>query len=78
MAAARDQAPQEAARGARCPVCGRPVEAAARPFCCRRCAEIDLGRWLTGQYVLPGHPAEEDGEAAISPDHPLDRGPGLG
>ncbi len=37
-----------------CPICRKPVSAATRPFCSPRCAEIDLGRWLTGQYVVPG------------------------
>ncbi len=46
-----------------CPICRKPVSAATRPFCSPRCAEIDLGRWLTGQYVVPG----VDGEAA-APD----------
>jgi endogenous inhibitor of DNA gyrase (YacG/DUF329 family) len=33
-----------------CPICGKPVVEAVRPFCSRRCANVDLGRWLTGQY----------------------------
>ena len=33
-----------------CPVCGRPADTKHRPFCSRRCADIDLGRWLTGSY----------------------------
>ena len=44
---------------ARCAVCGRPVLAQFHPFCSRRCADIDLGRWLTGEYRIPG-PAQED------------------
>jgi endogenous inhibitor of DNA gyrase (YacG/DUF329 family) len=44
----------------RCPICRKPATPAARPFCSARCADIDLGRWLTGQYVVPG----TDGEAA--------------
>ena len=39
---------------ARCPVCGKPADAATRPFCSTRCADVDLGRWLTGQYRIPG------------------------
>lgn len=39
---------------AACPECGKPVEKAYRPFCSKRCADLDLGRWLTEQYVLPG------------------------
>jgi endogenous inhibitor of DNA gyrase (YacG/DUF329 family) len=47
---------------ARCPICGKPASSAVQPFCSRRCAEVDLGRWLTGQYRLPGSPAELDDE----------------
>ncbi len=44
----------------KCPVCGKPAVPQYRPFCSRRCADVDLGRWLTGGYRLPGPPAEED------------------
>lgn len=50
-----------------CPVCGRPAEARYRPFCSRRCADIDLGRWLTGAYVLPGEPAGTGDAPAAGP-----------
>ena len=42
-----------------CPICARPMEAAYRPFCSRRCADLDLQRWLTGRYAIPGKPAED-------------------
>jgi hypothetical protein len=44
-----------------CPVCRRPAEPRWRPFCSRRCADVDLGRWLTGGYALPG-PAVGQGD----------------
>jgi uncharacterized protein len=52
---------------AKCPICGKPVEAAYRPFCSRRCADVDLQRWLTGGYAVPaeedeGAPEEDSGE----------------
>ena len=43
-----------------CPICDKPVAAAHRPFCGPRCADIDLGRWLTGHYVVPSKPEELD------------------
>lgn len=46
----------------RCAICGKPRETDAyRPFCSRRCADVDLQRWLSGAYVVPGEPVE-DGE----------------
>jgi endogenous inhibitor of DNA gyrase (YacG/DUF329 family) len=42
---------------AKCVRCGAPVHARYRPFCSQRCAEIDLGQWVTGGYRIP---AEED------------------
>ncbi len=55
---------QKDASGSRrrsCVVCGRPQDPAWRPFCSRRCQLVDLGRWLQGQYRLPG-------EELFSPD----------
>jgi uncharacterized protein len=34
----------------------RPVDPAWDPFCCERCKLADLGRWLSGEYVVPGEP----------------------
>jgi len=53
-----------ASPGAKCPICGRPTEAQYRPFCSRRCADVDLSRWLRGTYAIPDEPdADEDGES---------------
>lgn len=41
-----------------CAVCGKPVVQEYRPFCSKRCADIDLGRWLKGGYAVPGTPGE--------------------
>lgn len=39
---------------ATCPICKRhPAEAAYRPFCSRRCADVDLAKWFTGGYAIP-------------------------
>jgi endogenous inhibitor of DNA gyrase (YacG/DUF329 family) len=43
---------------AECPLCGKPVDAKAKPFCSRRCADLDLGQWLKGGYAIPGAPAD--------------------
>jgi endogenous inhibitor of DNA gyrase (YacG/DUF329 family) len=44
----------------KCPICQKPATPDHKPFCSKRCADIDLGRWLTGQYRIPGPAAEED------------------
>ncbi|MBV8095289.1 MAG: DNA gyrase inhibitor YacG [Acetobacteraceae bacterium] len=36
-----------------CPICRRPTDPRFRPFCSRRCADIDLGRWFRGDYRIP-------------------------
>ena len=54
-----------------CVMCRRPAEAAYRPFCSKRCADLDLGRWLTGGYVIPGD-AEDEG---AQPRPPIDEEP---
>jgi endogenous inhibitor of DNA gyrase (YacG/DUF329 family) len=36
-----------------CPICGKPSEARYRPFCSRRCADVDLHRWLGEGYRVP-------------------------
>ncbi|MEM6341715.1 MAG: DNA gyrase inhibitor YacG [Pseudomonadota bacterium] len=36
-----------------CPICKSETVATYRPFCSRRCADIDLGRWLRGSYAVP-------------------------
>jgi len=41
-------------RVAKCSICGKPADPKFRPFCSRRCADIDLGRWLNDSYVVPG------------------------
>lgn len=42
-----------------CPICGKDGVPAYRPFCSRRCADVDLGRWLKGAYVIPGQPLDD-------------------
>jgi uncharacterized protein len=38
----------------KCAICGRPRDPKYDPFCSRRCADVDLHRWLKGTYVIPG------------------------
>jgi endogenous inhibitor of DNA gyrase (YacG/DUF329 family) len=48
---------------ARCPICNQPRSETYRPFCSKRCADVDLGRWLNGSYAIPvTEDDDEDGE----------------
>jgi uncharacterized protein len=49
------------ARG-KCPICSRPTNTKYRPFCSRRCADVDLSRWLGGAYAIPDAGESEDGD----------------
>jgi endogenous inhibitor of DNA gyrase (YacG/DUF329 family) len=55
------------ARGKRCPICGKPAVAEFRAFCSRRCADVDLNRWLSGVYAVPGKEEEEE-DGAEAPE----------
>lgn len=49
--------------GKPCPLCGKPADDAFKPFCSKRCADVDLHRWLAGVYAVPVKETEdEDGE----------------
>ncbi len=48
-----------------CPICDAKTDAKYRPFCSRRCADVDLGKWLSGTYAIPS--AESD--PTEDPDH---------
>jgi uncharacterized protein len=43
-----------------CPNCGKLALQAFRPFCSKRCADVDLNRWLKGAYAIPGASVAED------------------
>jgi endogenous inhibitor of DNA gyrase (YacG/DUF329 family) len=50
-----------------CPICRKPALDAHRPFCSKRCTEIDLSRWLKGSYRIPAE--EEPDPAALAAAH---------
>jgi len=35
-----------------CAICGKPQDTRFKPFCSKRCADVDLGRWLKGSYAI--------------------------
>jgi len=55
---------------ARCAICDKPLtgvkDEAGRnyaPFCSKRCADVDLQRWFTGRYAIPGAEVDADAKA---------------
>lgn len=48
-----------------CPICGKPTVEKYRPFCSRRCADIDLGKWISGDYAIA---TDEAPDGDVSPD----------
>ncbi len=61
----------------RCPICKAPTETSYRPFCSRRCADVDLSRWLRGVYAVPGESAEPN-QGTSAEDHLEDAPNGAG
>ncbi len=51
-----------------CPICSKPARPGVAPFCSRRCADVDLSRWLSGVYAIPvtGDDDDEDGKGSGS------------
>jgi uncharacterized protein len=50
-----------------CPICGKPSDRDYRPFCSKRCADVDLARWLKGGYAVP---AEDEQVSTPSDEEP--------
>lgn len=47
-----------------CPICNKDADKKYRPFCSKRCADVDLGKWLSGSYAVPVEALEDE------PSHP--------
>ena len=69
-------APSAVLSARRCPICEKSAIDRFWPFCSKRCADVDLHRWLSGNYAIPLKEAEdEDGalpeqDAASENDEP--------
>ena len=51
-----------------CPICKKSTLPDYTPFCSKRCADVDLNRWLSDQYSVPG---ADDESADIPEDEAL-------
>lgn len=54
--------------GRGCAVCGKPQAEEFKPFCSRRCADVDLQRWFAGTYAIPSEAAPHEGRDADDED----------
>ncbi|WP_102224987.1 DNA gyrase inhibitor YacG [Acidimangrovimonas sediminis] len=71
-----------------CPVCGKAADPKYRPFCSRRCADVDLAHWLRGDYAIPvvdeipeeapNEAPDGDGATGGADDFPMSPGRGRG
>lgn len=53
----------------KCPICSAPLATEEfKPFCSKRCADVDLSRWLKGGYAIPGRPSDQADEVPGGPD----------
>lgn len=64
----------------KCPICGKMTDDEKyRPFCSKRCADVDLGNWLTGKYAVPATEVDEEDiaemEDFLNKESPEDKQP---
>jgi len=52
----------------KCPTCGKPAAERFRPFCSKRCADVDLHRWFSGRYAIPATEQKEEEDGARPED----------
>ena len=51
--------PDQKELNTKCPLCAKKAIRSFRPFCSKRCKEVDLGNWFTGKYSIPGDAEHE-------------------
>ncbi|EBA17352.1 hypothetical protein RSK20926_06437 [Roseobacter sp. SK209-2-6] len=57
-----------------CPICDAESQKAYRPFCSKRCADLDLAKWLNGSYTLPSQDPEDLEKALEATEEALGQG----
>jgi uncharacterized protein len=51
----------------KCVICGKPQDQKYRPFCSKRCADVDLNRWFSGAYSIPAVEEDDPDDDASEP-----------
>lgn len=54
-----------------CPICARDADPKYTPFCSRRCADVDLAKWLNGSYAIPAAITDADEDETADTEPPL-------
>ena len=57
---------------AKCAICGKPQDPKIKPFCSKRCADVDLNRWFSGKYAIAAEEEDEPGAESLQPPQPKD------
>ena len=73
MAGSHDDASNQSGKrpgGRGCPICQRAAVEAYKPFCSKRCADVDLARWLGGRYAIPASDDEDADAEDFAPPPP--------
>ena len=50
-----------------CPTCSKPTDHTYRPFCSKRCADLDLAKWFSGAYAVPASEMDDPEDAEFDP-----------
>jgi uncharacterized protein len=58
----------------RCPLCKKAAQAPHLPFCSKRCADIDLGKWFSNTYAIAGATDDDEDEKSENAGRPDDTG----
>lgn len=53
----------------RCPICDKDPDKTYRPFCSKRCADVDLGKWFNESYRVPTDDREPEPPKDEAPLH---------
>ncbi|WP_295317423.1 DNA gyrase inhibitor YacG [Roseobacter sp.] len=59
-----------------CPICSKPAVHETRPFCSKRCADLDLARWFNGSYAVPSDDPDDFDDLEQALDEAARKEPG--
>jgi endogenous inhibitor of DNA gyrase (YacG/DUF329 family) len=55
-------------RAETCPLCKKPTDPLARPFCSQGCKDRDLLQWLDGGYAIPERAQDDERDSGLDSD----------